>query len=274
MSSLPKHKKSADEIAKLRESLGIAVQPPTSESLPDAIPEQRVAEAERDDTRGGKADTSDSEVSSVSISVSVPEAPALSPLPISGLPAKKVYTLRQADQALEIPKETDQQLTPETGFPELPAAANVPVSPGPRAVHSLRKSEQLPLARLPARAPDSSKLPIHRHSEEEIREFRRHEVYAMQKLAASKLSQKAHWIVVIPGYLFALGASVACYNCYYNRDSVLITGICLALSFLIAGYLLLRKPFSRHHAAFIGVMSMIVTVFGILYYFPNLRYGT
>jgi uncharacterized membrane protein YozB (DUF420 family) len=53
-----------------------------------------------------------------------------------------------------------------------------------------------------------------------------------------------------------------------------VTASCLAISFLVAGFLLIWKPFSRHHGAFIGVMSLLIAVFGVLYYFPQLRYGT
>ena len=43
---------------------------------------------------------------------------------------------------------------------------------------------------------------------------------------------------------------------------------------LIAAFIYFKKPLSRHHAAFIGVMALFVIVFGALYYFPQLRHGT
>jgi uncharacterized membrane protein YozB (DUF420 family) len=73
------------------------------------------------------------------------------------------------------------------------------------------------------------------------------------------------------GYLFALAAIV---GCYYYQFVIYTTGICLACSFLVAFFLLVRKPYSRHHAAFIGVISLLITIFSVLYYFPQLRYGT
>lgn len=252
MSFLPQHKKSTEELAKLRESLGIH---PVPDSLPatPAVP-QVVSEAPSE---------------TGSLDRRPPASSILDPHPAPEIPVKQVRSLRRSDRSPVVPVENDQKWSPENESTAVPMPSAVPVSPGPRAIHSLRKSEQLPLSRTQSPAPDSN-LPIHRHSPEEIREIRRQEVLAMQKLAFDQVSQKAHWIIIAPGYLFALAAIVGCY--YYQIDIGYFAG-CLAISFFVSGYLLIRKLYSRHHAAFIGVMSLLISVFGILYYFPQFRYG-
>ena len=42
----------------------------------------------------------------------------------------------------------------------------------------------------------------------------------------------------------------------------------------VAAFIGARKPVSRHHAAFISVLSLFVLVFGALHYFPYLRHAT
>ena len=270
MSLLPQHKKSIEELAKLRESLGIPGQPPVSDPLSAIVPVPHAVPEVQHDTLPLESASSKSETKPVSAVLNVPESSVLAPLPVPEFPVKQVRSLRRSDRNPVVPPENDHQWSPENESPALPISPGVIVSPSPRAVHSLRKSEQLPLSRIQPPAPDSS-LPIHRHSPEEIREIRRQEILAMQKVAVEQVSQKAHWIVVLPGYLFALAAIV---GCYYYEFGIQITVGCLAVSFLVAGFLLIRKPYSRHHAAFIGVMSLLIAIFSVLYYFPQLRYGT
>lgn len=269
MSLLPQHKKSPEELAKLRESLGIPGQPPVSEPSPVFSPpiqagrELPIAKAPLDP---GPAKVESGPVSTV---LNVLESPTLAALPVAESPPKQVRSLRRSDRnpvsspGHELPRGAEHESS------SVPPASAVSVASSSRAVHSLRKSEQLPLSQIRTPAPDSS-LPIHRHSPEEIREIRRQEVLAMQKVAGEQVSHKAHWIIVIPGYLFAL-AALGC--CYYYQLGIQITASCLLVSFLVAGFLLIRKPYSRHHAAFIGVMSLLIAIFSILYYFPQLRYG-
>jgi len=270
MSLLPQHKKSNEELAKLRESLGITGHPPVADPLPAIFPMSQAGPEAPRDTVSLEIAAAKSETRTVSAVLNVPESAVLAPLPVPGFPVKQVRSLRRSDRIPVAPSGNDPQPSSENQSPSQPAPLAGLASPSPRVVHSLRKSEQLPLSQMKAPAPDSS-LPIHRHSPEEIREIRRQEVLAMQKAAVEQVSYKAHWIVVIPGYLFALAAIV---GCYYYQLGIQIIGACLAVSFFVAGFLLIRKPYSRHHAAFIGVMSLLIGIFSVLYYFPQLRYGT
>jgi uncharacterized YccA/Bax inhibitor family protein len=54
----------------------------------------------------------------------------------------------------------------------------------------------------------------------------------------------------------------------------LVTLALVLISLAVAAFIGFRKPMSRHHAAFISVLSLFVLVFGALHYFPSLRHAT
>ncbi len=216
MSLLPQHKKSAGEIAKLRETLGI--HDPSSAA----------------------------------------ETPPPDPGETSHSP-KPVHSLKRSERTPVLAVEAD-----------LPEPAVVPEPREPKQVRSLRKSEQIPLSPVHQPAPDS-KLPIHRHSDEEIQQIRRQESLAAPVPGIYIIAQKAHPVIVISGYLFAIASAVG-YHFYDLQISV--TAACVVIALLFAAFIYFKKPLSLHHAAFIAVMSLFVIVFGALYYFPQLRHGT
>jgi hypothetical protein len=219
MSLLPQHKKSAGEIAKLRESLGIHDPSATAETPPPDSAE----------------------------TVEKPHAP------------KPVHSLKRSERTPVLAVEA-----------EPPEPAIIPEPREPKQVRSLRKSEQVPLSPVHEPAPDS-KLPIHRHSDQEIQQIRLQESLAALAPAAHLLARKAHPVIVIPGYLFAIGGAVG----YHFYDlQIAVTAACVVVALLFAAFIYFKKPLSLHHAAFIAVMSLFVIVFGALYYFPQLRHGT
>jgi len=244
MSLLPQRKKSAEEIAKLRESLGIDVPP-------DALEEPQP-------------------VASVEISPSVP----LAPFPVADPPeAKPVRSLRRAERIPVLPIEESGPPPTATHEPEqkpLPVPAPLPVAHGPKMVRSLKKSEQGPLPELHPPEPDS-KLPIHRHDDRELNEIRRQAAISNLAAPVHPQSLTAHIVLIAPGYLFALAGAV----CFYFYDlEMAITAACVAVALLVAAIIYLKKPLSRHHAAFIGAIALFVIVFGALHYFPQLQHGT
>jgi hypothetical protein len=223
MSLLPQHKKSAGEIAKLRETLGI-----------------------HDPSSAAETPSPDS------AETSQPAAEKPHSL-------KPVHSLKRSERTPVLAVEAD--------VPE-PAVLHEPRDP--KQVRSLRKSEQVPLSAIHQPAPDST-LPIHRHSDEEIQQIRRQESLAALAPAAHLLARKAHPVIVIPGYLFAIASAVG----YHFYDlQIAVTAACVVIALLFAAFIYFKKPLSLHHAAFIAVMSLFVIVFGALYYFPQLRHGT
>ena len=236
MSLLPQQKKSADEIAKLRESLGVATAP-EDEEMAAAAPVLETAKLYQ-----------------------VKEVPVFER-------AERIPVLAVEENGPPPHTEHPAEAAP------LPVAVPIPAPHGPKVVRSLRKSEQIPLAPLPSPAADS-KLPILRHSGKELHEIRRHEALAALNSWTHPQTLTAHLALVIPGYLFAIGGGVCFYFYDLEKRELRITAACAAIALLIAAFIYFKKPLSRHHAAFIGVMALFVIVFGALYYFPQLRHGT
>ncbi len=242
MSLLPQQKKSVAEIAKLRESLGIAPLP-EGEEMAAAIPPTSA--------------TPELETASL---YQVKEVPVFER-------AARIPVLAVEENGPPPHTEHPPEAAP------LPVASPVPAPHGPKVVRSLRKSEQVPLTPLPAPTADS-KLPIHRHSGKELTELRRHDALATLAPWTHPQALTAHLALVIPGYLFAIGGAVCFYFYDLEKRELRIAAACAAIALLIAAFIFIKKPLSRHHAAFIGVMALFVIVFGALYYFPQLRHGT
>lgn len=279
MSLLPQRKKSAEEIAKLRETLGIPGQAPVEDESPASapvlapVPEPVVLP------------------SVVKTAPAVEPIPAPEPSPVIHLEPEPVTHLGDAPVHLTPPlpvapthgprpvrslKRSERMPVLPIGEAERPDVpeelSHLPASHQPKTVRSLRKSELLPITLADVHTPPAdSNLPVHRHTDEELHEIRRQSVLAPQGPIIHPASITAHLVVVIPGYLFALAGAV-CF--YYYELSIGITSGCVAVALLVAGFIFLKKPLSRHHAAFIAVMSMFVIVFGALHYFPQLQHGT
>lgn len=244
MSLLPQRKKSAEEIAKLRETLGIPGQAPAEAESP-VLPAMDSSVAANTEVAASPSQEIDASSS-----------------PAPSHPPKPVRSLKKSEREPVLAGEVDEP-------------ANEPAAPAPqrpKIVRSLRKSEQVPLT--PAAVhpvPDDSKLPNHRHSDRELNEIRRQAAISMQTPAFNPALQIAHLALVIPGYLFALAGALG--FCHYEL-SLAVTASCVGAALLVALYIFWSKPLSRHHAAFISVISLFVVVFGALDYFPQLRHGT
>jgi hypothetical protein len=270
MSLLPQHKKSADEIAKLRESLGIVAPPPEVE---ETAAEILVIDAARESETGGQVPTAKL--------VEIPVANHLPHHPVDE--SQQLKEVNPFQRAERIPVLAVEENGPpphgahppeaETIHVPTPAAQPVPAHHGPKVVRSLRKSEQVPLAPVQPPAPDS-RLPIHRHSDKELNEIRRHDALATLAPWVHPQALTAHVALVVPGYLFAIAGAVCFYFYDVEKQEMWVTAGCAAVACLIAAFIFFKKPLSRHHAAFIGVMALFVIVFGALYYFPQLRHGT
>lgn len=238
MSLLPQRKKSPEEIARLRESLGV----PTGAASDEPVPSPAPAETLVPHTHAAD--------------VVRESAPApLAPLP----PPKAVHSLKKSEQ---IPQ-------PKPAPAPAPPAAIIE----PKPVRSLRKSEMSPTGPLKAPEPDGDgRIPFRRHSEEEIQEIRRREALAM--LNAPPPNPKlfpAHPALVAPGYVFATG-SAACF--VFESYPLAATAGSIVGALLIAIAIVSFRPISRHHAAFIAIIALLVLVFAALHYFPHLRHAT
>lgn len=256
MSLLPQQKKSVEEIAKLRESLGIPGHAPGEQELSVGTPSPEPAP----DVLEISGHTHVKEIEKTVTTL-------IAPLPLAEVhAAKQVRSLRRADR---IPVLPVAELAPQEPV-ALAEPDPLPPIRNPKPVRSLRKSEQVPLATIASPPPDSP-LPSHRHSDKELHEIRRQEAIALLAPVVHPRSLTAHKALVIPGYLFALAGAV----CYYYYDlEIQFTSGCVVVALLVAAFIFFKKPLSRHHAAFISVAALFVIIFGTLHYFPNLQHGT
>jgi hypothetical protein len=255
MSLLPQRKKSAEEIAKLRESLGI---PGISAGEDEASAPAHAAAVFPE-----PADTIVPAHHEATV-VHSPEAPPLAPhpAPVQQGP-KPVHSLKRSVRIPALPVEDPP-----------PAEQPAPPPRRPKRVRSLRKSEQIVVLtnKDAVEVPVDSRLPAQRHSDRELNELRRREALAMlaPAVANPKLTA-AHPALLIPGYLLAAAGAV-CF--YFYQLPLTATACCAASALLIAAFIFQYRPISRHHAAFIAVITLFVIVFGALHYFPQLRHAT
>lgn len=247
MSALPQRKKTAEEIEKLRENLGVPTLPEGETETPATPPADTIVPSHHEATV-----------------VHTPEAALLEPAPAPPHHGPKpVHSLKRSERIPTLPAD------------EAPAQNPVPApAPGsPKPVRSLRKSEQVPVLKpAPAEPTADSKLPFHRHSDDEIARIRRQDALTMMsshvpnpKLAA------AHFSLLIAGYLFAI-AGAFCF--FFPNFPMAATAGCSASALIIATFVFFRRPISRHHAGFIAMIALFVLVFGALHFFPHLRNAT
>lgn len=310
--SLPQRKKSAEEIAKLRESLGIIGPPPVEEKLPMEEPSVEVESSANEDPpaedeppvdrQSSEEKESPAEMPSPALEAEgapavtepvsaiseplpeavpaeeIPPAPPLSSLPVAEAHEPKVVrSLKRSERIPVLPVEVSGPLPAADHLPEprptIPATSPLPVPHGSKVVRSLRKSEQGPLPPVHEPRPDS-KLPIHRHSDDELNRIRRQDVIAQTAAPLHPLALTAHLVIIIPGYLAALAGGACFYFYDIEKHLMSLTAGCVVVALAIAAFIFYKKPLSRHHAAFIAVLSLLVIVFGALYYFPTLQHGT
>ena len=209
MSSLPQRKKSAEEIAQLRESLGVSQHPATAH------------------------------------------------------PSSVIPTTASAPRP---------SLVPPRSRPE--AEDDVPSTAlrTPKPVRSLRKSEQAPVEVQPPAANASTSLPARRHSRQQLEELRRREALAhLDSPPPNPKLMPAHPAWITPGYILGLAGG----SCFvFDEFPWAATFACAACALAIALSLYLKRPLSKHHAAFIAVICLLVIVFGSLHHFPQLQHAT
>lgn len=245
MSLLPQRKKSPEEIAKLREDLGIPTSLPAEPQATPPDPPTITPAAQGPELHPSLAETP-------------------RPAPAHRAP-KPVHSLKRSERIPTVPP-AEPTPTPQD------AADLAPVTLSLKPVRSLKKSEQAAhWFTPPATPPPDSNLPYHRHSEQEIQEIRRREALAMLPPAVNPKRVAAHPALLVPGYLLALAGAVAI---HFYQQPLAVSAPFAAASLLIAVFIAYNNPISRHHAAFIAVISLFVIVFGALHYFPQLRHGT
>lgn len=272
MSALPQHKKSPEELAKLRESLGI----PIAEEPPELLPSEDNPAPEE--------------------SAPEPVTPAAAAaLPPSG--PRTHHSLKRSERLTPVPAE------PVTvgAIPVLEAAGGVvtqlpvpttPLAPAqpPKTVRSMKRSERMggPISLpSPRPAPADGKLPGQRHSDEELAAIRRRSAVAAIAEGGYLPPQAASAPLLTVGYVLAIGGALmptllkllAKLTASYNVGLAFSSGyhplvVCAVAALPVAAFIYLKQTLSRHHAAFISIIAVFSLIFAILHYLPQLQYGT
>lgn len=269
MSFLPQRKKSAEEINKLRESLGVpgSTDPDPSVPVPRPAPEPEPMAKPEVDTL----------VATHHAAEVVHEAPP-APEEASPLPVPRTFAPHETHSL----KRSEHPQPPEDAL----------TARAPKQVKSLRRSEREPISSPAATSgPATSVLPAHRHSDQELGEMRRREMLSMAGGPGPAVNPKfagAHLGLVIPGYLLAalvwlpladtlyLSLSAGAGWSFLGQPAyhIAIPAAAAVIALLIASFVFLKKPISRHHAAFITAITVFALVFEALHYFPQLRHAT
>jgi hypothetical protein len=260
---LPQRRKSAEEIAKLRESLGIpGAASEELEPAPSPPPSFTPPPTPAAKTSAGPP--------SFAKALVTPEAsPVTAPVPET-----------PAAPASSQPGET----------PEVISAAS------PKVVRSLRKSEQGPLgpkAADPSVAVvrvDAAPIPQHRHSDRELMEMRRIQAAPPDRAISHIRLLAVPWPLIALGYLLPLTGALFAWLADWTpavppmdfpaqwmadlsrqpwlgkAGFALLSGLC-GLGLLFAGVVAAKKPRSRHHAGFITILAVLILAFGIIHHF-------
>jgi len=255
--NLPQRKKSAEEIAKLREELGVFAQPPA----PSAVSQQPPIPAPP--VEHPLADPRPEAASAFS---NVPPVAATPLPPVDQLPTQGISPLMA-----ELPQRAPKPVSSLRKSERLPALPQViPVEdhpPGAVTVKSLRKSEQLPLPVLQQTAPANSHLPSHRHSDRDLNTLRQREAMAA-RMAPLPPKLTAPLPLLILGYFLAIMGTVLT----FLDTQMFIPAACEALAILITAFVFIKKPQSRAHASLIFVIAFFSTLYVVFHFSPNLRH--
>jgi hypothetical protein len=114
-----------------------------------------------------------------------------------------------------------------------------------------------------------TKLPEHRHNDKEVMEIRRREALRVRPPLAHLRSLTANPFLIGLGYTLAAGSAAGGY--FVNKDwQYLLWAEWCALAIAVLGMMVavliaVRKPRSRHHAAFISIIALLDLVFIVIY---------
>jgi hypothetical protein len=244
---LPERRKSAEEIAKLREAMGI----------PGATPEEPDSPPAPEPAQGGGS-------SRAPASAPAPAAPTAEPASAqNGRDPESASSLAAHDYSEE------------------------PRRPINKTVRSLRKSEQGPVTASAVPRETNVAIPTQRRSERELMELRRTQATPPDQAIAYIRNLTVPWPLVTLGYLFPLTGALlgwlsvwtptvmepdfpAMWMADLSRKPWLgsaglaaLVALCV-LGLLLAGWFAWKKPRSRHHAGFITIISVFTVVFAIL----------
>lgn len=227
---IPERKKTPEEIAALREGLGVPDSAPTpaeQTAPPQVSPETKSQTPHRRAPVHLEPDITNKAPKPVAqpVHLDVPAAPAPHPDTFKN----NNHTLRKQ----ELPLAPAPPVTHKTTIPTH--------RHDPRDIAEIRKREALAKLNQPETDPAN-------HLRKQI----------------------AHPLLYIPAYLLPFGAAFTIYQHHHSPPiAALLTSLTLLLiSLLLVIFIALKKPRSRHHAALIFIIIFLTATFGGLHYAP------
>lgn len=288
MSQLPSRKKTPEELAALRESLGISGDGPPAGAPGGARPQPEADPGEAT-TEAPEVAGPDPETVVVESAVAETLIPEPSPEPV----------------VLEsVETEAEEPTVRERPMRSLRKSANLTVDQ-PKKVAG-QGSDKLPKRRRreaesapsgkggPKKVGDSGKIPSRRHSDQELARLRNSSQPAAdlpaRRIADQTAGPVALAVIYGVGTLLMLlsmagvsagkAASIdipfdwlasATRLEHYMRIVYGLMAAGAVVMLLGAAWIRFRKPISQHHAAILTIIAVLVLVFGTLYFFPGLH---
>lgn len=122
----------------------------------------------------------------------------------------------------------------------------------------------------PVLDPDSG-LPVRRHTPGEIQHIQRQLMIEAQQIHSNRgmTMRERPWVIVL-GYLFTMSILVP----IYHELAIGLPMAMLAGAGSFAVFIFLKRPYSKHHGAFIGMIILFVLTYAMVTYFPPLRNAT
>jgi len=106
-----------------------------------------------------------------------------------------------------------------------------------------------------------TELPDKKRDDRELDDLRKRNAFAVRPPVQAIVNQALHPLFVGITYLLCLTSAGLAIGGIYIPALV-----CAGISLLVAAIIFWKKPRSRHHAAFIAIISLLVLVFGSVYY--------
>lgn len=294
MSPLPKKKKTLEELAALRESLGISSDGPPADA-PGVMGHDPIAPPEE----------------------SPRDQP---PIEAMALPEERFAPRKPAepDEMPELESSNESLDEEKAVILKTPETSVVKAKP----VRSLRKSESLPVdkpkkvvsnnsgklptrrhregERIPLEKPTKpvsaggGELPTRKHSDRELARLRHTPEPGAEAPAVNMADRKVGWLGLAGVYGFGVllmflaglggvAARAARFDLPFDwlKDAVVLPNFTMIVYAIMAGgvavmlvgaaWIFFKKPISQHHAAILTIIAVLVLVFGTLYFFPELH---
>lgn len=199
----------------------------------------------------------------------------MTPLPQRKKTAEEIAKLR--DQ-LGVPSSVESESEEKAIEPVAYPAPNPAADPTPDFESALAPSDDFGFTKAISHeeqvaAEPGSKLPVKRRSPEELEEMRRREMLTQMNVEPPPNFKfiAAHPALIGLGYLLA---TVSVLSIWFAKILWPAVAGCSAAALLIALFIALRRPVSRHHAGFISAIAVLTGVFTTIHHFNQLQHAS